>query len=295
MAVTTHLRAVLWILCAPAAASAQTLRSFEFREDTIVESAEVPARDELITGEYEVFADGNIKDVVGGNPNETTASGSLGIGYSSGQFTVNLLVNAVGTATPLRENFGSALLAPAAGSSLNAGVLDIRWSAASRPTSGLCGTYGLRGYASVSSAQWQPDTSGAMYGVVTPGAGLGAFCQLLAIRDARAGDKEPRSLAAVLDLGLAVRGIAGDIAQSANDSIRVSLLADDRRTRVGVEVGLGLQLNGLKAALTLYAFPGETPGLSDGQVIAGFSVQSALLSGKIRRTPTTADRNRLTR
>lgn len=267
----------------------QTLRTFDFRRDVIDTVPGEPVEIRLVTGEYEVFADGNIKDVVGGNADETTASGSLGLGYSDGRFIVSALVNAVGTATPLTENFGSALLAPAAGASLNAGVLDLRWSAAGRPGRGICGAYGLHAYASVSSARWQADSAGTTFGVVTPGVGIGPFCQLLNIKESSPDGGDSRTLAAVLDVGVAVRGIAGDIAQSANDSVRSFLLNGDQRTRVGVEVGLALQLNGLKAGLTLYAFPGEVPGLSDGQVIAGFSVQSPLLSGKISRLATPAD------
>lgn len=97
----------------------------------------------------------------------------------------------------------------------------------------------------------------------------------------------------MLDLGLALRGIGGDIAQSANDSLRTRLIGSDKRTKVGLEIGVALQVNGIKAGLTYYSFPGEIPGLSDGQVIAGFSVQSSFLSGKITRALTSGERKEL--
>ncbi|MDQ3136411.1 MAG: hypothetical protein M3Q93_02360 [Gemmatimonadota bacterium] len=290
---------VLALLISVAPAEAQTLRSFEFRADTAVvrtvidsSAPQLTTRKDIavLAGRYEVYADGNLKDVVGSTDGTTSASGSLGVSYATEAFSVNLLVNAVGNATPLRDNFGTALLAPAAGSSLNAGVVDVRWNAAQEPKKGLCGTFGLRGYGSISSARWQTDTSGTTAGVVTPGAGLGGFCQLLSVHPSAPAETEARSLSAVLDIGLAVRGIGGDIAQTANDTIRMRLIGSDTRTKVGLEIGLALQVNGIKAGLTYYSFPGETPGLSDGQVIAGFSVQSAFLHGNVARAPTPEER-----
>jgi hypothetical protein len=274
--------------------AAQTLRAFDFHSEKLDTASDNHIR--VVKAEYEVYADGNIKDVVGEDAEGTTASGSLGVGYSTGRFIINALVNAVGTATPLTENFGTALLAPAAGNSLSAGVLDTRFSFFKRPRDGgVCSSFGMRAYGSVSSARWEVDTAGTTFGVVTPGFGLGLFCQMLNVREPATGTDAGRSLAVVIDFGGAVRGIAGDVAQSSNDEVRRTIIGErNKRTWVGVEAGIAIQLNGLKAGLTLYAFPGEIPGLSDGQVTAGFSVQSSLLSGRVRRPANAKDIARLT-
>jgi hypothetical protein len=63
----------------------------------------------------------------------------------------------------------------------------------------------------------------------------------------------------------------------------VALLNTTEKGHWGVEATLGLEVNGVKAGVTYYGFWNEVPGMSDGQVVAGLSVESALLRGFLNR------------
>ncbi len=108
------------------------------------------------------------------------------------------------------------------------------------------------------------------------GGGLGVFC---AAGGRLVADTTSR-ISATLDVGLGVRALGGDITNPSNAAVRASIFGQPS-ARVGLEVGLQLAVSGLKAALTYYRFGGDVPGFSNGQVVAGFSVQSPLIKGTL--------------
>jgi hypothetical protein len=154
----------------------------------------------------------------------------------------------------LEKDFGTTLLAPAAG---------------------------VRSYGSISSARWQVSPAPAeAIGAVVGGGGLGGF---LALRGHVAADaaRSNNAVAALLDLGVAFRAVGGDIA-SATHKTDFDNTIGGSKMRLGLELGLQLAVNGAKAGLTCCCFGGDVPGLSRGQVVAGFSVQSALFEGDLK-------------
>ena len=111
------------------------------------------------------------------------------------------------------------------------------------------------------------------------GAGLGGFVTLQGLIDPS--DKET-PVGALLDVGVALRAIGGDIASSGNHDKLATAIPGAAKVHVGLELGLQLHVSGAKASLTYYAFRGkDVPGLTRGQVVAGFSVQSPLFQGKL--------------
>jgi hypothetical protein len=239
----------------------------------------------------ELFADGNLKSLLSQNSgaNPQTAAGSLGLTYRTESFLAHLLVNAVGQSEPVRRNHGSSLLAPASGPSLSAGLLDLALRIASLGP--VCEDLALRAYGSVSSSKWisAPSTaSEAEYGVVVGGAGGTLRCVMFSGPLSTGGDVTgggDNHVAAYLEVGPSFRTMGGEIAESQNEAVRLALLGTTERPQWGVEASLGLEVNGFKAGLTLYNFPGDIPGMTDGQVVAGFSVQTALLRGFLSRPP----------
>ncbi|MCI0433850.1 MAG: hypothetical protein L0271_09370 [Gemmatimonadetes bacterium] len=234
-----------------------------------------------------VFADGNLRTALGQDDAAQNASGSLGVSYRSGPFGAQFVINAVGAAEPVRDNFGASLLAPGSGNSLSAGLLELTYQLTPRASIPVCGTLMGRAYGSISSAEWvDPVTTGdneQRFGVVSGGGGAGLRCEFFGGRVVNTPGDSPaetaNEVAVFLDLGFVFRTIGGDIASVANDEVRTRLLNSSTRPRAGVEVGLGIQVNGLKAGMTFYGFAGEVPGLTDGQVVAGFSVQTTLFKG----------------
>ena len=257
----------------------------------------------------EVFADGNLKDAIAQDRSVQMASGSVGVTYATDRTLASFLINAVGTASPLTENFGSSLLAPASGGSLSAGMIDVTFRPflryrkpergdqnASEP-GGLARRLATRWYLSISSAKWTDVTASEeneaelpVIGAVAAGMGTGIRYFFVSgfLNDRNRDLPRPENVgdlaglnpvAVYFDLGPVMRWLGGDIGSDTNSTVRRALFGPGRRTRVGLEAGLGIQYQGMKAGLTYYWFDGENSGFSDGQVIAGFSVQTALMRG----------------
>lgn len=129
------------------------------------------------------------------------------------------------------------------------------------------GGCGIRLYGSVSSARWKRSADDSTHvGAVIPGGGSGLFCQLANIFEAAEKDnkgnetKEERTIAVVLDAGLAIRAIAGDVAHEANDTLRTRILGTDKRTHWGHR-----------------SRPDDSV-----QVVAGFAVETSLARGILK-------------
>lgn len=249
------------------------------------------------TTRVEVFAEGNVKNVVSQPSDVTDVTGSLGIRYLGSTYIATGVINVAGTFDTVTTGFGATLLAPATGKGLNAGLLDIRrrhFFGLGKACKGLKGdlpikcNIGFHAYGSVASHRWatRTDTEGiplATQDVQVWGSGIGFFYNFF---DGTVGDSlEKKPVAMVLDVGLAGRHLRGDL--FSQDTLRTRLLnGDDRRNFYGLEIGLGIQYEQIKAGLNYYFMNGNVNGLSHGQVVAGVSIQANLNSGKLNRSDT---------
>jgi hypothetical protein len=112
--------------------------------------------------------------------------------------------------------------------------------------------------------------------------GLGVYYSFV---DGSVGDSaDQKAVAMVLDVGLAGRHLRGDLFDQ--EAVRKALLnGDTRRNFYGLEIGLGIQYEQIKAGITYYFMNGRVNGLSHGQVVAGVSVQANLNSGRLKSGP----------
>lgn len=128
-------------------------------------ASDVPRRETHCRALVEVFADGNVKDVLGSGKGAASTSGALGLHYIGNQYEVTGIVNVVGTGDTVRKQFGAAVLAPATGSALNAASLVIRrpfrkwgdYTCAGDNYSLVCNA-GLRLHADASTRLWATAT-----------------------------------------------------------------------------------------------------------------------------------------
>jgi hypothetical protein len=267
----------------PVRLCAQTLQALGSAKDT--------------TQYVEVFAEGNLRNVVSQPTDVSSASGSLGMRYRGPTYIASGLINIAGTSDTVSSSLGATLLAPSAGKALNAGLLDIRrrfvpWlgndcEQKNNRMKVRC-HFGIHLYASIASWRWatSTDSTGAALtaqDVPVWGSGLGFFYTFF---EGRIGDRpaqDNQSVAMVLDAGLATRHLRGDLYDQ--DSLRLSLLGDTDRNFEGLELGLNLQFPELRAGITYYFINGDVPGFSHGQVVAGVSVQANLTGGPLQTDP----------
>lgn len=302
----------------PCSGAAQGLTSFIFKR--------APGSSDTVT----VFADGNLRSAVGKDEDATLASGALGVEVKKQTVLLSLRITTTGTSQPLRSRHASAILVPGTGSSLNAGYGEIRITSSQQ---GAFFQSGVRGYVSVTTAQWSDTLSNRTVGALVGGAGIGGFVNLFGgtigarlppppdtarsggqaspdtnVRDtsvvAEAADSarvppvtdrvqvdrdetqgsdgtQHTRVAGIIDFGLAWRTLGGDIVNEANRAVLENVLNSAAKNRLGLEIGVALQVNDLRAGLTYYLFGGRVPGLSRGQVVAGFSVAVPLIKGPL--------------
>lgn len=300
----------VWALCAlctsvcPAIARGQSLRGFAItappdsagHADSLAgaKSLAAPAR-ALTPITVALYADGNLRKAVQEGGGGQVSAGSLGASFASPNWSLDLLVNAAGSQDALRRGFGTTVLAPGAGGSLSAGLVEFRrlFNPVRRAKSEDTALpprrrWGGRAYASASATRWQPDTAQPSVDLSVTGAGAGLFFAIGGTIPTgaapAAGNTEPQQkpLFLVLDLGPAYRRVGGDALRAQNDQFRQSVGLVGIR-RVGLEAGALISFNGLKAGVTYYNFGGDMPGYSRGQVVAGFAVQTTLASGTLSK------------
>lgn len=267
-------------LLAPGAL-AQTLAPLSFLPD------EEAAPDDSLPF-VEIFADGGVRSGVTGDSDDGAATGSLGV-----QLTTRLqgrpigaafTVSVIGASSQVESEYGASMLAPASGSTLDAGLAEARWQE-------ILGPLDLRGYGSVATSDWSvpvgPD--GLFDAAGTPETfGMGVLGGgLLVGKTLLSGEVATTKVAVVMDAGLSFRALFGDLSANANDSLRTSFLGTDDTLFGGAEIGLAIQVNGVKAALTFYQYAerdeSSITGLTDGQVVAGIAVQAPIVSGQLRQ------------
>jgi len=224
-----------------------------------------------------LFADGNVRGAVVGDDGATTASGSLGMAISRPLSDLSVLINVASKGDTIRRGYGTSIVAPGSGGALNAGLVDYR----RRSYGGRGHGHGWHVYGSVASARWATDTTAE--GVITGTTdvaflGIGVLRSYEIIR----GEVEDNTVFAALDYGIAYRGLFGDIATSSNDDLKEALYGSKRERWVGLEIGLAIQTNFVKGGINYYFFDGRVRGLTDGQVVAGFSLQANVFQGQIK-------------
>jgi hypothetical protein len=224
-----------------------------------------------------VFGNGNIKTAIADTSGQTRVQGAVGVVRSTcrADFTVQLNVAAAGDT--LFRDYGTSLLAPATGGFFKAGLVDFRAVDAMRL--GALGRIGIHVYGTVSTNNWavaQGDTS--VFQATIAGLGAGVYKQLLR------NDLDGTFVNVGLDLGIAYRGLYGDLATSTNQGNRIGALDSKAKHFVGPEIGFSLQVSQVRGALHFYYFPStDIPGLGRGQVVAGFAVQGGIISRRILR------------
>ena len=231
-----------------------------------------------------VFADGNVRSGVTGAASAGSSTGSLGVQVQTRAFgrlaDAAFRISVIGQADSVTSDFGAALLAPASGSTLNAGIADVRFI-------DVLGGLDVRAYGSVSTSNWSVPTDST-----SPGGGpgrrpidAGVLGAGLLLSEAFVSGLFPGGapVAVVGDFGVAVRTVIGDLGTASNTPFRVALFGGDQRAFVGVEAGLGIQVGGVKAGLTYYYFDEDVAGFGNGQVVAGIGIETALIQGVLTR------------
>lgn len=256
--------------------------------------------------QLEVFADGNIKNVLGNSDVNSVASGALGLRVVGSRFQVSGLINVAGPSDTVTSAFGATLLAPATGRSLNAASLVVRqrlrdWGdpACLRYNYPQTCNQGFRIEVNATSRLWAtetrvepPNDAGRdTTKVVTatsqvPMYGIDAAWSYEFFRGAIvSSDSAKRAAAMWLDVGYSRRAIRGDIGSTSEETtaIRQKLLGSSQRTFDGYHAALTLSYGQIESKLTYLWLNGDVRGLSGGQVIASVSLRAALASGLLKR------------
>lgn len=271
----------------------------------------------------EVFGDGNVKDVLGGQTGTAAASGALGLHFIGPRYDVTGLVNVAGTNDTVRSRYGTvrspygaAILVPAAGTALNAASLSIRrrfrtWGdpVCTREDPTKWCSLGLRIHADAATRLWAtrtqrvaaPAAAGATDAQAAAAAG-DSVDRVLEARDVptwgagvnlsytffqnalTADDGTARPLQMVLDLGYARRSLRGDLTSPGRAALRDSLIGTRRQKNFdGFEIGLTMQYNQVRSSFTYVLLNGGVDGLSRGQIVALVDLRAVLASGLLRR------------
>jgi hypothetical protein len=126
------------------------------------------------------------------------------------------------------------------------------------------------------------DTTGAVLkalNVPVLGFGVGFSYTFASETIGASGDR--KGVGMVLDVGFSSRHLRGDLYDQGQ--LRQALLSTDDRNFYGYEIGLNLQYDQLRAGFTYYRLSGGVAGFSNGQVVAGVSIQANLNSGELDR------------
>jgi hypothetical protein len=248
----------------------------------------------------EVFADGNVKDVLGSKKASTAASGALGLHFVGNKYDVTGLINVAGTEDTVRTNFGSAILVPATGGALNAAMLNIRsrfkkWGdpMCAQPDYPMSCNIGWRLHADASTRLWATGTERRVVNndtvtVITstrevPIWGAGLDFTYSFFRAAITGsDSIRRPAEMLLDIGVMRRAIRGDLADRSRGDERFGLLRSRNTHFDGLEVGLSMIYDKVRASFTYVRLNGNVDGLSGGQIVAAVDLRAALASGILR-------------
>lgn len=234
-----------------------------------------------------ISAEGNIQGIITNSSDETTTNtGAIGVFIVNKGDSSNGSVNTLNTssefsakitiassADTIMNEFGGAMLNPGTGSQ-SAYIEWSGWKLENRKWWDPRGIFNLHFYGIISSGTWMADSISKK--VTTLAWGIHTFHDFI--------NREINSNRIIVrfNLGIAARGVLGDITGAENKRFREKVLGTDKRNFFGGEAGLTIQINSVKAFFNyLYLRPLETndkvPGLTQGQVLAGFTIQANII------------------
>lgn len=242
--------------------------------------------------QFFISAEGNIQGVLTNSSDEANGNtGALGLkiikrkknepDITGSEFLAKITLT--GNADTVGNEFGASILNPLTGSrsayidwrlwknDLNINdLLPWNWLKLVKNLSKL----NLHLYGGIASKVWVSDSLNLSKKVTSIAWGIQYFYDFLKYK----GDDGP--FAAILDVGIASRGILGDITGSENKEFRMDVLGTDIRNTYGFEIGLTLIVKNLKANfnyLNLFSLTktdAKINGLTHGQIVAGISIQA---------------------
>jgi hypothetical protein len=261
-----------------------------YSQESLNDSAEVNAagnKNAADNTKVYISAEGNIQGIITNSSDETTTNtGAIGVFIvnksestqeivntlnSSSEFSAKITI--ASSADTIRNEFGGAMLNPGTGS--QSAYIEWRgWKLKYRPWWDPRGWLNLHFYGVISSGTWAADNISKR--VTTVAWGIHTFHDFINREIAN------NRIIVRLDAGIVSRGILGDISGTENEEFRKGVLGTDKRNFYGIEAGLTIQINSVKAFFNyLYLRPLETsdkvPGLTDGQVLAGFTIQANIM------------------
>lgn len=237
-----------------------------------------------------LYADGSIRQTIEKKDGASPVAGSVGLSRDDGRSVVSLQINVAASADTVRSSYGGSILTPGTGGALSSGLIDFRLRPDS--TRKRFGRFGAHFYMSVASTRWAtefspPDsaTGDSLVSATTDAAIMGVGAQLTI--EILNGELSNTPIYAAIDFGVSARQLFGDIANSEAEAqaLKQRLYGSTRETFAGLELGLVIQVNNIKAGLTYYFYDGDSRGLTDGQVVAGFGIQSNIFSGLLKKKP----------
>lgn len=272
-------------------AHAQTLTAtgvLERRDSAAAQGGAAATKCERSTPCVALYADGSIRQTIEKRDGANPVAGSVGLSRDDGRSVVSVQINVAASADTVRSNYGGSILTPGTGGALSSGLIDyrLRPNAARKRLSRL----GAHFYLSVASTRWAtefspPDSASgdSLVSATTDAAIMGLGAQLT--YEVINGILSSTPIYAAVDIGVSARRLFGDIANSEAEarSLKRRLYGSTSETFAGLEIGLVIQVNNIKAGLTYYLYDGDSRGLTDGQVVAGFGIQSNIFSGLLSK------------
>jgi hypothetical protein len=244
----------------------------------------------------DVFAEGNVKNVISQPSDATSVSGALGMRYLGTRFIISGLINVAGSSDTVTSGWGATMLAPATGSTLNAGLLDLRIRrrdakdpGCAPPDPSLFCNQSIHLYSTIGSRRWATRIDTTLNAGAAPTLrvsetfdvpvwGIGADYSIAFFDGSVPMGGESANVAMVLDAGLATRHIRGDL--FARELTRARVLSSSQLNFWGPEVVLSMQVNQIRSSLAYYYMSGSVDGFSRGQVVAGVSISARLGGGE---------------
>jgi len=220
------------------------------------------------------YFDGNVRKALVENQ-EGSTTGFVGLNIQYPISSWSLFWAAAASAAPLEESFGSSILNTANRGALSGFGIDVRLLPATVDQF----LVGGRLYMQSSIHRWTVDAT--TYDVTSNAA---ALLGTIEYRDSL-GEDNPLTVNA--DLGVAMRGLGGEIARKSLATVRDSVLGSAKTEWIGLQIGLTAQLGYISASASYYHFPGSVPGLSGGLSVVMLSVRPPLFSHKRSWSPPT--------
>jgi hypothetical protein len=232
------------------------------------------------------FADGNVKSLLKSSGDDASSTtGSLGVKLEWRDWALAGRINVVSSLDTLTGEFGGIVLVPGTGSALPSGVVDLTGriggdgSNAFERFLNLVGPYAHL-YASLSNSIWSDGQQSEVVNISGLGLLLGRYFGGTRVDSGGAnGEQRLNSVSIRFELGVAFRGIAGDI--SAEPEFRERLLQTTQKNFFGLEGGFNLQINKVIAGVQLYyLFPsdGHVRRLTKFQTVFGLGLQADLFT-----------------